>query len=788
MKKRLKNYLTQETFTLELASVLLAGVLLSTVYSLFETPVIQVVLFGLLEAVLSIPFALLCHFTNGHRKLGTVICLLVYGGLLFGLSALSYPGYLETGESFVQWLVQDIEGVGWSMSYGLLLCIGGAMFFGTVIYYFTVVRYRMGMLVVVSIIPCVLYAKAVADVNNWYLVFIAGMNVIIAILRRKYDKIEESKNANIEELGEEVKVEKVVSSSRGFNAIMLSTTIVLIFTAVILAICAIIPKKSDAIYYDRFEDTFLGGDTNSQLMDASGALSDLSGNADGFRSDSNRRIYRINGEVSYLKRQCFDVYNFEQDRWYPMEEYATPICDNFEWSDKVSGVNVEKLQAAIRKAEELSPGFAAKYGLEEVVRGEKYSVNEASIIITALNFEAVYYVAPPGVKMLVPGDNTEAVATWAGTFTKPDGMHESDFSYSAMTAGNAQDIIEWCIGGGAVENSEIFKAMLDDMEVIFTKAQEKDSLSVSEREWATLQGYKWELENAEKYSSAVDFNTELIPDKVRELAEELTKNCVYDWEKAAALESYFHIENFVYDLRYYPPDNSVEYFLFNSKRGTCSDYATAYVLMARSVGLTVRYCEGYVAKQSGNSNIYYVKESNGHAFPEVYIPGAGWAVYEPTSGVVDDGGASTIWQKLLININMDYDLIMTIGIIVAVIAVIILIIRLIIPFIIEQVFISRLRKGTKSATDAYVKILKRVKHGRLKKKYRKLLKRDRLVKNVNPYSLSPAELNERFAEIGIDASVICCTVETSAYRPDDSQNSKQNEICSVYKKIIAIFK
>lgn len=782
MKKRLKNYLTQETFTLELASVLLAGVLLSTVYSLFETPVIQVVLFGLLEAVLSIPFALLCHFTNGHRKLGTVICLLVYGGLLFGLSALSYPGYLETGESFVQWLVQDIEGVGWSMSYGLLLCVGGAMFFGTVIYYFTVVRYRMGMLVVVSIIPCVLYAKAVADVNNWYLVFIAGMNVIIAILRRRYDKVEESKNINNEGLSEELKADK--SESKKISISTLGVTVIIAFAAIILAICAAIPKKTDAIFYDQFEDTFLGGDTNSQLVDASGELSDLSGNASGFRSDSNRRLYRINGEASYLKRQCFDIYDFKNDRWYSIEEYAEPEYTNLEWSDVVAGIGVEKLKTAINKAEELSPGFAKKYGLESVIGIDALEVHETSIGISSLNFEAEYFVAPPGVAMLSPGDASEAAVTWAGTFTNPNGMLPANYSYSVMTSGNSEDILNWCAIGGSVENKAVFKNMLSELEEIFS--ENKDS--ITGMEMAALESYKWELENADKYADSVSNNSDNISDKVRELAEELTVDCVYDWEKAVAIESYFHREKFVYDLSYYPPDDSVEYFLFKSKRGTCSDYATAYVLLARAAGLTVRYCEGYVAKQSGNSSVYYVKESNGHAFPEVYIPGAGWAVFEPTSGVVDNGGANSIWQKLLININMDYDLIMTIGIIVATIAVIILIVRLIIPAIIERVFISRLRKGTKSATDAYKKILKRVKHGRLTKKYRKILKRDRLVKNVNPYSLSPAELNERFAEIGIDASVICCAVETSAYRPDDSQNSKQNEICSVYKKIIAIFK
>jgi len=789
MSKKIKNYLSQDVFSLELASVLLSGVLLATVYSLFEAPLIRIILFGLLEAVLSIPFAMLCHYTNSHRKLGTLFCFLTYGLLGIGLSGVGFRTEFENGLSFVQWLAQDIDDVPWLPGFGLVLCVGGAMFFGTVVYYFIVIRYRMGMLVVVSIIPCVLYAKAVADVNNWYLVFIAGMNIVAAILRRQYDKKTAGRADN--------KADNKISSntdSKTYNsaepkAVSAGAIIILAFTAIILIICAAIPKKSDAIFYDEFEDTFLGGDTNSQLIDASGNLSDLSGNADGFRSGSNRRLYRINGEVSYLKRQNFDIYDFENDRWYAINEYADPICTNYEWAEITEGLTLPRLQEAIRVTEELSPGFAAKYGLESLVDGERFKIYERTVTITALNFEAEYYVSPPGTRILMPGDSSEANVTWAGDFTVPEGMHDANFVYKATVTGNAWSNLEWCYIGGSVNDAEQFASMLEEMEKILGGSiDESEQSEKIQKAIATVDSYSWELGNALVYKQDVDFNSEQISDEVRELAIQLTEGYDYDWQKASAIETYFHSGDFVYDLSYYPPDNSVEYFLFKSKRGTCSDYATAYVLLARAAGLTVRYAEGYVAKQSGNSDVYYVKESNGHAYPEVYIPGAGWTVFEPTSGIVEEGGLGNIWQSLLRNINMDYELIMTIGVIVAGIAIIIIVIRLIIPFIMDKIFISNLKSGKKNATDAYIRILKKVKYGRLKKKYRKILKRDRMVKNINAYALTPAELNERFAEIGIDASVICSTVETTAYRSQEADEKKKNEISLVYKKIIAIFK
>ncbi|MBD5140125.1 MAG: transglutaminase domain-containing protein, partial [Ruminococcus sp.] len=119
----------------------------------------------------------------------------------------------------------------------------------------------------------------------------------------------------------------------------------------------------------------------------------------------------------------------------------------------------------------------------------------------------------------------------------------------------------------------------------------------------------------------------------------------YDWQKAAALEQYFHSGDFVYSLAYQAPEelDTPEYFLFESKTGTCSDFATAYTLLARAAGLAVRYVEGFTTTQGQNPQpgAYYIYSENAHAYPEVYIPGAGWRVYEPTvaGGLNGSGGA-----------------------------------------------------------------------------------------------------------------------------------------------------
>jgi len=120
-------------------------------------------------------------------------------------------------------------------------------------------------------------------------------------------------------------------------------------------------------------------------------------------------------------------------------------------------------------------------------------------------------------------------------------------------------------------------------------------------------------------------------DKVRELALSLTVGIYGDYEKAEALERYFYNGEFTYDAEFDPKSKAVGYFLFESKRGTCSDFATAMTVMAREAGLHARYVEGYAVEERDASyaNGYIIRVKHAHAFPEVYADGS-WVKFEPT--------------------------------------------------------------------------------------------------------------------------------------------------------------
>ncbi|MCL2089101.1 MAG: transglutaminase domain-containing protein [Oscillospiraceae bacterium] len=76
----------------------------------------------------------------------------------------------------------------------------------------------------------------------------------------------------------------------------------------------------------------------------------------------------------------------------------------------------------------------------------------------------------------------------------------------------------------------------------------------------------------------------------------------------------------------------VEHFLFDGREGYCTAYASAMVMLVRSMGIPARYSEGYAMPSRPNDdNVFQVKSNNAHAWPEVYFEGFGWIPFEPTS-------------------------------------------------------------------------------------------------------------------------------------------------------------
>jgi len=83
--------------------------------------------------------------------------------------------------------------------------------------------------------------------------------------------------------------------------------------------------------------------------------------------------------------------------------------------------------------------------------------------------------------------------------------------------------------------------------------------------------------------------------------------------------------------------HSVDDFLFSTKRGYCEHFASAFVVMMRSAGIPARVVTGY---QGGTSNgigdYWVVRQSDAHAWAEVWQSGRGWVRIDPTGAVAPE--------------------------------------------------------------------------------------------------------------------------------------------------------
>ena len=123
-----------------------------------------------------------------------------------------------------------------------------------------------------------------------------------------------------------------------------------------------------------------------------------------------------------------------------------------------------------------------------------------------------------------------------------------------------------------------------------------------------------------------------LPERVRKLSEDITYDALIPYDKAIAIKDY--LAKFEYDLNVKdPPEgfDGVDYFLFTTERGVCTNFASAMAVMLRSVGVPARlacgYFRGELDEVTGN---YIIRGLNSHAWVEVYFPEYGWIIFEPT--------------------------------------------------------------------------------------------------------------------------------------------------------------
>ena len=124
-----------------------------------------------------------------------------------------------------------------------------------------------------------------------------------------------------------------------------------------------------------------------------------------------------------------------------------------------------------------------------------------------------------------------------------------------------------------------------------------------------------------------------LPDRVRNLATRITRGATNNYDKVRAIEDYLE-RNFRYSLDSpIPPpgQDAVDHFLFDTDVGFCEQFASATAVMLRSLGVPARVVVGHTPGDRNPFTGYYeVRESDAHAWVEVWFPALGWYEFDPT--------------------------------------------------------------------------------------------------------------------------------------------------------------
>jgi transglutaminase-like putative cysteine protease len=125
-----------------------------------------------------------------------------------------------------------------------------------------------------------------------------------------------------------------------------------------------------------------------------------------------------------------------------------------------------------------------------------------------------------------------------------------------------------------------------------------------------------------------------VTERTRNLAFDLTASATSDYDAAKMIESFLRSEiAYTENIPFPPPDvDVVDHVLFEDPRGYCEYYASAFIVMARSIGLPARMAVGFYPSDERDGSEYLYRELNAHAWPEVYFEGYGWIGFEPTAG------------------------------------------------------------------------------------------------------------------------------------------------------------
>jgi protein-glutamine gamma-glutamyltransferase len=123
-----------------------------------------------------------------------------------------------------------------------------------------------------------------------------------------------------------------------------------------------------------------------------------------------------------------------------------------------------------------------------------------------------------------------------------------------------------------------------------------------------------------------------IDPRIAELARTITAQAATPYDKSVALEAYLQTHfSYTLNITGKSGDDPLPHFLFESRAGNCEYFASSMAVMLRTLGVPSREVNGFLPGEFNNlGGDYIVRASDAHSWVEVFFPGKGWVVFDPT--------------------------------------------------------------------------------------------------------------------------------------------------------------
>ena len=601
------------------------------------------------------------------------------------------------------------------LGYTLALFTLFTMFVATTAYYFTLVRYRVLMSFVVMIFPFAIYAKEneTMPVLSIIILLVCYFAVMIycrqahgedSAVVQKYEPDAVSRLSMPDKKSPYAKVKPEFLDGAFFKA-----TGIFIAGATILVM--VLPKPEVEADRSLFDSAMEASALSDMLMDAISAFTDSSDGGTYSNMDYQRTLfYAQANEPLNLRIRTFSDYHYDNDTWNASDFDGKPLQNDMGYiqmdgyKTMADTVDPAQIATAVQQLAKQDAEFAKTYGLEGLSELPDENADAYYLPLTvrsATNGKFSAYPAPLHIRSAEIhkryNDITEGYMNKSGvmfTYSTPMLLGETyTLEYLSERFANtdaAQTLMR-------STDQQTWPHLLEDA-VQRTADDEKLNEIFLNAYTACGEAFAYEIH--------CDLAGE-TPDRVRDLAFQLTEGLDSDYEKAMAIRDYLRFsDDFVYSLDWNKSQtDNVETFLFNNKIGVCYQYASAMTEMCRAVGLPVRYVEGYSMSEedrrlnAGEFN-YAITTEHGHAFVDVYISGYGWMMFDATSGNV----ISQAKTESNVLAALQYSGLILFG----VILVLLILLKWLIPYLSEKLFRRKFRNhpDAETVTAAFARLRK----------------------------------------------------------------------------------